>query len=281
MGRFSDILMASDFDRTLTDFNSNIPQKNLDAIREFEAEGGLFTMATGRSIPMFQKYMDMVPTNAPLVLYNGAATYDTEMKELIDVQEIPGGRELVRELHDRYPKLWLEVQGVEHHYLFDENSMREKFLDFFGASHRTISIDELPMPLIKPSFSGTFYDHTAAQFYDGTKEELDYIQTVAEELRLDYGDIMEVDLAMPRIIDLQAKNVSKGCAARRLADKLGRKILVCCGDGMNDVSMLKEADYPYVPMDCTAQLLDMGFNVTVSCNTGTIYGALEELKKIF
>ncbi len=281
MGRFSDILMASDFDRTLTDFNSNIPQKNLDAIREFEAEGGLFTMATGRSIPMFQKYMDMVPTNAPLILYNGAAAYDTDKKELIDVQEIPGGLELVRELHDRYPKLWLEVQGVEHHYLFDENPMREKFLDFFGASHRTISIDELPMPLIKPSFSGTFYDHTAAQFYDGTKEELDYIQTVAEELRRDYGDIMEVDLAMPRIIDLQAKNVSKGRAARRLADKLGRKILVCCGDGMNDVSMLKEADYPYVPKDCTAQLLDMGFNVTVSCNTGTIYGALEELKKIF
>lgn len=281
MGRFSNILMASDFDRTLTDFESNIPQKNIDAIREFEAEGGLFTMATGRSVPMFRKYMDMVPTNAPLVLYNGAAVYDKDRGELLEAQEIPGGRDLVRELHDRYPKLWLEVQGVDNHYLFDENPMREKFLDFFGASHRTISIEELPMPLIKPSFSGTFYDHTAAQFYTGTEEELEYIKTVAAELRRDYGDIMEVDIAMPRIIDLQAKNVSKGATARRLADKLGRKILVCCGDGLNDVSMLKEADYPFVPMDCTPQLLDMGFNVTVSCNTGTIYGALEELKKIF
>ncbi len=280
MGRFSDILMASDFDRTLTDFQSVIPQKNIDAIREFQDEGGLFTVATGRSVPMFRKYMDLIPINAPLVLYNGAAVYDSDSRKIIEAQEIPGGHKLVKELHDRFPKLWLEVQGVEHHYLFDENPMREKFLDFFGASHRTISVEELPMPLIKPSFSGTFYDHTAAQFYSGTKDELEYIQKVAEELRRDYGDIMEVDIAMPRIIDMQAKNVSKGRTARRLANKLGRKILVCCGDGLNDVSMLREADYPYVPSDCAPQVLDMGFNVTVSCNTGTIYGALQELKKI-
>ena len=159
--------------------------------------------------------------------------------------------------------------------------MREKFLDFFGESHRTISIETLPVTLIKPSFSGTFYDHTAAQFYTGTDEELTYIKTVAGKLRSDYGDIIEVYIAMPRIIDLQAKNVSKGASARMLADKLGRKIVVCCGDGLNDVSMLMEVDYPFVTMDCTAQLLDMGFNLTVSCNTGTIYGALEELKKIF
>ncbi|MGI5977778.1 MAG: HAD-IIB family hydrolase [Candidatus Limivicinus sp.] len=281
MGRFSNILMASDFDRTLTDFQSNIPQKNIEAIREFEAEGGLFTMATGRSVPMFRKYMDMVPTNAPLVLYNGAAIYDSVSGELLDVQEIPGGRELVRELHDRYPRLWLEIQGVDYHYLFEENPMRDKFLDFFGAAHKLITVDELPLPLIKPSFSGTFIDHTAAAFYEDINGEFQYFRETAEEMRRDYGDIMEVDLAMPRIIDLQAKNVSKGRAARKLAERLGRKILVCCGDGLNDVSMLKEADHPFVPCDCSAQLLDMGFNVTVSCNTGTIYGALNELKKIY
>ncbi len=280
MGRFSDILMTSDFDRTLTDYDSNIPQKNIEAILEFEAEGGLFTMATGRSVPMFRKYMPLVPTNAPLILYNGAALYDTDSEKLLWAEEIPGGVELVRTLHDRYPKLFLEVQGVEHHYLFDENPMREKFLDFFGASHKNIVIEQLPLPLIKPSFSGTFYDHTAAQFYTGTAEELEYIRQVAEELRLDFGDVMEVDIAMPRIIDMQAKNVSKGRTARKLADALDRKILVCCGDGLNDVSMLREADFPFVPCDCSPELLNMGFNVTVSCNNGTIYGVLEELKKI-
>lgn len=280
MGSFSNVLLASDFDRTLTDFDSNIPQKNIEAILEFEAEGGLFTMATGRSLPMFRKYMPLVPTNAPLILYNGAALYDTVSEKLLWAEEIPGGVELVRTLHYRYPKLFLEVQGVEHHYLFDENPMREKFLDFFGASHKAITIDQLPMPLLKISFSGTFYDHTAAQFYTGTGEELEYIRRVAEELRRDFGDIMEVELAMPRIIDMQAKNVSKGRTARKLADALDRKILVCCGDGLNDVSMLREADFPFVPCDCSTELLNMGFNVTVSCNSGMIYGVIEELKKI-
>ena len=33
MGKFSSIMIASDFDRTLTDPQDQIPQSNLDAIR--------------------------------------------------------------------------------------------------------------------------------------------------------------------------------------------------------------------------------------------------------
>ena len=48
---FSDILLTVDYDRTLTAPDSTIPQRNLDAIRYFMEEGGIFTLATGRSLP--------------------------------------------------------------------------------------------------------------------------------------------------------------------------------------------------------------------------------------
>ena len=40
---FSDILLAVDFDRTLTAQDSTIPQRNLEAIQYFMDNGGAFT----------------------------------------------------------------------------------------------------------------------------------------------------------------------------------------------------------------------------------------------
>ena len=72
---FSDILITVDVDRTLTDTHSRIPQRNLEAIRYFTDNGGAFTVNTGRSLNTYRGQMDRVPTNAPLLLFNGAATY--------------------------------------------------------------------------------------------------------------------------------------------------------------------------------------------------------------
>ena len=63
---------------------------------------------------------------------------------------------------------------------------------------------------------------------------------------------MVVFRAGPRIIDVHAKGVSKARSAKELQQKLGRKILVCVGDGENDVNMLQAADYGYSPADGAA-----------------------------
>jgi len=73
---FSDVLLTVDFDRTLTAPDSTIPERNLEAIRFFMANGGVFTMNTGRSTNTFRKYFDVIPVNAPFLLYNGSAAYE-------------------------------------------------------------------------------------------------------------------------------------------------------------------------------------------------------------
>ena len=71
---FSDILLTVDFDRTLTAPDSTIPARNLEAIHYFMEHGGTFTLNTGRSIPMsLRNVLGKIPTNAPLLLYNGSA----------------------------------------------------------------------------------------------------------------------------------------------------------------------------------------------------------------
>ena len=52
MGKFSDVLLTADYDRTLTAPDSSIPERNLEAIRYFMENDGAFTVNTGRSVPM-------------------------------------------------------------------------------------------------------------------------------------------------------------------------------------------------------------------------------------
>ena len=76
MGRYSNMLMVSDFDRTLTDYDHKIPKANIDAINYFISEGGLFTVGTGRARNTFLPKVGTVPLNAPCIVSNGAEIYD-------------------------------------------------------------------------------------------------------------------------------------------------------------------------------------------------------------
>jgi hypothetical protein len=78
MGIFSDILLTVDFDRTMTATDSTVPERNLEAVRYFTENGGAFTLNTGRSIPMANRFLETIPVNVPFLLYNGSAAYDKE-----------------------------------------------------------------------------------------------------------------------------------------------------------------------------------------------------------
>ena len=113
MGIFSDVLLTVDYDRTLTATDSTIPERNLTAIRYFIENGGAFTVNTGRSLPMTRVFRDIVPVNAPLLLYNGSAAYDTTGKQLTFAHDIPMDLwETVRECRKLFPDLTVEVQGI-------------------------------------------------------------------------------------------------------------------------------------------------------------------------
>lgn len=279
MGRFSHVLLASDFDRTLTDCKSEIPPANLDAIREFEREGGAFTVATGRSVPMFRAKQKLIPNNAPLVLFNGAAYYDYATETLSGAAWMPRGKELLRDMAEHFPRLWAEVQGLDFHMLLGDCPMRRAFYESNDAAAREVTLDEIPDKILKIALFGTFADTTVRQFFEYTPAELAYFDKAITYLQQNYGEDLVIDRAAPRIIDLQAKGVSKGKAVRALAEQLGRPMLVCAGDAWNDVSMLDCADSAFVPADCEPSLLGRGYNVVCSCDEGAIAGVVEKLKE--
>ena len=247
---FSDILLTVDFDRTLTAPDSSIPERNLTAIRYFMENGGAFTLNTGRSVPMAQSLMEIVPTNAPLLLYNGSAAYDPKSKQLLFAQPIALDMwETVKKLQKLFPQLVVEVQGIDAHYRFAENPMWDAFCDHNHCPRGFAQPGDDLGPFLKFSLYGEIRDVTVASLYDASEEELRQIDEAEALLNAKFGDYCAVFRPCARILDVQARGVSKANAARRLQKELGRKVLVCVGDGENDAAMLREADFAYAPAD--------------------------------
>ena len=280
---YSDVLLTVDYDRTLTAQDSTIPQRNLDAIRYFMDNGGAFTVNTGRSVPMIKAFRDIVPVNAPLLLYNGSAAYNVRSGELefchaidLDLWEtVNAARELL-------PDLTVEVQGLDAHYTYPVNP---GWADFCRRQQCAFAFaqpgDDLGT-FLKFSVYGAFHDDTVNSLFSGTEDEVRRMDEAEALLKETFGASCEVFRAAARIIDVHAKGVSKARSARELQARLGRKLLVCVGDANNDLSMMLDADFAYAPAD--AHIADQFENVC-DCGSGAvadvIYEKIPEILKKF
>ena len=249
MGIYSDVLLTVDYDRTLTDTNAVVPQRNLEAIRYFMENGGAFTVNSGRSLPMARCFRDVVPVNAPLLLYNGSAWYDTKEEKLMNAQLIDlDPVTAVYELQAKFPELTIEIQGLYHHHIFKKNAIWEDYNVHNGSSFQYTTPDQTG-PFLKFAVYGYIEDDKAASMYKFTPREEELFNEAIAYIEEKWGEKLELFRACPRILDLHAKGCSKLRSARDLQKHLGKKILVCVGDAENDLTMLEGADYAFCPSD--------------------------------
>ena len=274
MGIYSDVLLTVDYDRTLTAPDSTIPARNLEAIRYFMDNGGVFTVNTGRSVPMSKSMWDKVPVNAPLLLYNGSAAFDPATGELSAIVPIEMDMwQTVKELLEMFPHLTVEIQSPKAHYNFIPNPKWDSFNAYNHCPYATAEWGQDLGPFLKFTLYGEFHDDTVARLFEATPEELAEIDAAQDLLVQRYGDKIQVFRSAARLLDVQAGGVSKAKSARALQAKLGRKILVCVGDAHNDIPMLDGADYAFCPSD--AILADQYENVC-PCAEGAVADVIYE-----
>lgn len=280
MGIYSDVLLTVDYDRTLTAPDSSIPERNIEAIRYFIENGGAFTVNTGRSVPMTKVFRDVVPVNAPLLLYNGSAAYDLKKKRLTFCHAIDLDLwETVHRCEALFPDLTVEVQGIDAHYRFSENPGWDAFSDHQQCARGFARPGDDLGPFLKFTLYGEFRDVTVASMFDGSEEECRRMDEAEALLRRAFGDKCEVFRAATRIIDIHAKGVSKARSARELQAKLGRKYLVCIGDANNDLPMMYDADYAFAPGDA---IIADRFETVCPCAEGAVADVIyKKIPEIF
>lgn len=247
---FSDILLTVDYDRTLTAPDSSVPARNIEAIEYFIAGGGAFTINTGRSLPMARSFVGKVPVSAPLLLYNGSGAYDLQSGRFTQTFPLELDPDIfVGELRQLFPDLLVEIQAVGAHYLTQPNRDWEIFSEKGGCTWGYSAPSQIPGPFLKVSLYGDCSGHSVASMYQATDVELRRMREAIDTVQRLYGDRVEVFWPCAKIVDIHAKGVSKCRAARTLQQAMGKKYLICVGDGENDVTMLEGADYAFCPAD--------------------------------
>ena len=269
---FSDVLLTVDFDRTMTGPDARIPQRNLDAVAYFMQNGGTFTVNTGRSVATFWKYLDKLPVNAPYLLYNGSAAYENgRLTRCVTIDLDVWST--IRKMAELYPDMNLEIQGDKVHYLVDPSENMVALYNKLQWRYTTAEFDTDIGPFLKFSLFGKARRPEVANMYEYQGDEQARFDEAERTIRELYGDKVEVFRAAPRIIDVHAKGVSKLNAARQLQKELGKKLLICIGDGENDVPMLDGADYGFCPADA---VVAGRYETVCGCGEGAVADVIYE-----
>ena len=263
--KFEKVLLASDFDGTLKNDNGEITDDVISAIRYFMAEGGLFTVCTGRIYQGFHLYSPEY-INAPVLLGNGAMAYDYENNKVIFNDAIGDeGLEAINDVLKAFPGTSVEFYNFNEVCSLNLNNHSEQHFTSQGIDFKRInSPEEAPRPWTKVMILAHGKSAEVQRILD-LHPEVNYLKTT--------GDYVEV----------LKKGVDKGTGLLKLAKALGCKETdtYAAGDGYNDVEMLVAAQGGFVPENGSKEALAVAKHVTRSNNNGCIAHAIEILDEIY
>ena len=265
MGKFTGVLLASDYDNTLLDTESArrsggeappVSERNQAALRYFMEQGGRFAVATGRALAALEHFVDEIPMNAPAIICNGAALYDFSAREYLDY--ILLNRDLCRRCQElllaspttaaeAYPLLESVIHAVRPNAYTRQHE---------HLTHTTVREDasllEVPQPLTKVIFED---EHAALEALRDRLLAQPWIQEC------------EMAFSAANLLELTGRGASKGGMVRRLAARLEIPMdhVYCVGDEANDITMLRAAAQGFAPANCVDAVRACGATLVADC----------------
>ncbi len=267
MNRFNGILLASDFDGTLTGHNGKIPQRNIDAIKYFISEGGYFTVSTGRTKVGFHNYSrDII--NAPVLLGNGAMAYDYEKQSVAFENSISSDNiEIINKILMENNYLGTEFYSVNGDvFVHNINPANKRHFEGLKiASYSSIEkVSSGMFPFVKIMVSAGDRSLVFQNYLNSINTgNLKYIPTKGS------------------FVEILSSEAGKGKALMQLADYLGvdRNKAFCIGDGSNDTDMLKAASISFSPRDGESDAVICADVTVCGCDDGSVADAIEYIEK--
>ena len=241
MGKFDHILIVSDLDFTFLGEKGELVARNLEALERFRAEGGKFTIATGRrlfdakrAIPNLEQIV-----NAPAILANGSILHDVIRNEEIDsgVMDFESAYEIVKYMRRTLPHIGIRITTDTTVLTDCITPMLQKDCPFDQPWRYRV----LPLSEFKPEKWYKVVCRAEAE------ETMRFKSLFLEKFGEDYNWCH----SEKTIFEFQKKGYNKGIHIDRLRDYyrergLDIKVYVC-GDYENDFEMLRKADVAVCP----------------------------------
>lgn len=218
--KFEGFLICSDIDGTLSG-QSGISKENIDAINYFQNEGGLFTVATGRSAHYINNFKFKV--NAPIVCVNGTAIYDLKNEKLLESFPLDNDYSRVIEF------LFKRFSGT-----------------FYNAEICTLDSSiafEGPDFLYPERITEELCRHTSLKIVFRFKNSED-AANARKALNVEFSHITDFVRAWPFGLEMLPADGGKGKCIRILKEKYCKDVhtVIGIGDFENDISLIRDAD---------------------------------------
>jgi len=266
----SELLVVSDIDGTLLQAGFGIPKENIEAIDRFTEKGGLFTVATGRSVQAVRKYVDWINMSAPAILCNGAVLYDYKSDRVIYNKTLaPNARPIVEEIMRVFPELGVEVHTVEG---ITALKMNECVFNHTAVEHIPFTIAEIDT--IPDGWNKVLFADVV-----GKIEQV--VKFVEQKKKVNplYNQFTFV-MTSKTYFEMIPNDVGKGEGLRKLAELMGIEMenTVAIGDYYNDLPLFEAAGYRAAVADAPDDIRNMVDIVVRPCLQGGVGELLDSLE---
>ncbi len=283
--KYKGILLAVDFDGTIAQ-NAKISKENADAVRYFESEGGIFTIASGRQVAFFDDIKKEVPFTAPYVGLNGTVVFDSETKEIIistamTKESIVALFNTFKSFDDlRFSSFFSD--NIVMRFYKEENFVSLKFIDEnnvnFVPIHEErfeslndvnikLTVDgriESGIPMFDEFINGNIYK--IVLFADPKAVSEERVCEMRDRIRKECGHLASLCRSWPHGIEMQHLETSKGRALNFVKEHTGAHLLIAMGNYENDISMLKDADIGVAVADSSPDCLAVADLTVCKCS---------------
>ena len=249
MKKFDGIVIATDLDGTFFGSDGKTVDRNLSAVKYFTANGGHFTVSTGRmpthvlvGFPDAENYV-----NIPAATCNGSYIYDFSEKKTHSIYPMSFDviKELVQFIHSQYPMAGIRASSVEYGLLCTPES----------AANRHVKSDLERYSLASSMIADVDNWRSQSILKAVVRADADVIEEIFARMKREYGDTLALTQSEATFLEIQAAGRNKGVALKEIAASMGEGTrLYTCGDYLNDLEMLKAADVAVCPTNAHPQV---------------------------
>ena len=273
MKKFENIIIVTDLDGTFLNDSEGLVERNVRAVEYFKSNGGLFTIATGRAtehargaVPHIEELI-----NFPAVTCNGACLYDFSREQAPFINQIDHERalRLVEHIHSKYPSAGIRLSTPEYCFACTPEDAKNKFISEELKKYPTSNVI-LPM--------SEWHRLTILKIVIRIDAEL--LDIALPELSERFSGEFEFTRSWSTIIDIQPSGINKGKTIKKyIRERFGdNATLYACGDYLNDLEMLKEADIAVCPSNAQNEVKEICDLCLCSNNEGLIADLVEYIE---
>ena len=267
MGKFEGVLLCTDLDGTILRDDKSISAENLQAIEYFKAEGGLFTIVTGRMPFAATEIVDTVKPNIPFGCINGGGVFDPWKGDYIWTSQMADGvNELIAAVDREVPEAGIQVNTFYHTYFSKENDTMRIFREIQNLPNLVRHYTAVDEPVAKIVFSS---------------EKEEQIQQIAKVLhthpRSSEFNFIRSERSLYEILP---KGIGKGAAIENLVRHLGLdpNKTIAMGDYNNDISMFHAAKIGVAVSNACPDALAAADYITVSNQQHAVAQIIDDLQ---